>query len=152
MAREVPLAAVQLHREPEEEVLRDLRARLPGPVEVWAVLSLPVEPGAAADAVPTLAQKARRLPQAGVARIVLDSKVGGVSGGTGVAGDWSLAARVIAASPLPVLLAGGITADNAVAALRVSRAAGLDVSSGVERSPGRKDPTRLRALFAQLRP
>lgn len=152
LTQETRPAAVQLHRDPDREMLRQLRALLPERVELWAVLSLPVEPEAAAEALPLLTASAQRLVHTGVARIVLDSKAAGVSGGTGMTANWSLAAQVIAASPLPVLLAGGITPQNARAALDASGAAGLDVSSGVERSPGRKDPARLRALFAQLRP
>jgi phosphoribosylanthranilate isomerase len=144
-------AAVQLHAEPSAESVACLRSVLPPCVELWAVLSIPVEPAVAADAVSGLMQDARRLARAGVSVIVLDSKVGGVSGGTGIAASWSLAAQIVAASPLPVLLAGGITPQNAVAALAASSAAGLDVSSGVERCPGRKDPARMAAICQQLK-
>jgi len=144
-------AAVQLHAEPCAEHLACLRSVLPSCVELWAVLSIPVEPAAAADAVSGLTRDARRLARAGVSVIVLDSKVGGVSGGTGITANWSLGAQIVAASPLPVLLAGGITPENAMAAAAASGAAGLDISSGVERCPGRKDPARVAAIFRQIR-
>jgi phosphoribosylanthranilate isomerase len=54
-------AAVQFHAEPAPDALTYLRAQLPAGVELWAVLSLPVEPAAAADALPALDRKSTRL-------------------------------------------------------------------------------------------
>jgi phosphoribosylanthranilate isomerase len=78
--------------------------------------------------------------------IVLDTAVRGQSGGTGQVSDWSVAARIVAQSPLPVLLAGGISPENAPAALATVQPAGLDASSRLEASPGRKDPAKVREL------
>ena len=50
----------------------------------------------------------------------------------------------------PIILAGGIHADNVRAAVAAVKPAGIDVSSGVERTPGVKDADRLRALFGEL--
>ena len=69
-------------------------------------------------------------------------------GGTGATIDWSLAAR--AAARRPVLLSGGLTPENVAEAISQVRPYGIDLSSGVERAPGIKDPERLRALFAAL--
>jgi phosphoribosylanthranilate isomerase len=69
-------------------------------------------------------------------------------GGTGRVVDWTAAADV--ARRRPVLLAGGLRADNISEAIRIVRPAGVDVSSGVERAPGVKDAALLRALFAAL--
>lgn len=69
-------------------------------------------------------------------------------GGTGRVADWTLAARL--AARRPVVLAGGLTADNIGAALETVRPWGVDVSSGVEHAPGIKDPARLQAFFARL--
>ncbi len=70
-------------------------------------------------------------------------------GGTGATADWGLAATL--AAERPILLAGGLTAENVAAAVAAVRPFGIDVSSGVERAPGVKDPGRLAALFEQLR-
>lgn len=68
-------------------------------------------------------------------------------GGNGLAFDWRLlAGRQILK---PWLLAGGLTPDNVAEALRLTRAPGVDVSSGVESAPGIKDPDRIRALIAR---
>jgi phosphoribosylanthranilate isomerase len=70
-------------------------------------------------------------------------------GGTGRKADWDAAARL--ASRRRVVLAGGITPDNAGDAIRRVRPFGLDVSSGVESAPGIKDHGRLRALLEAVR-
>ena len=66
-------------------------------------------------------------------------------GGTGRTVDWSAAARI--AAQRRVLLAGGLTPENVAEAIACVRPFGIDVSSGVEKSPGVKDHGRLRALF-----
>jgi len=66
-------------------------------------------------------------------------------GGTGRTIDWTAAAAI--AARRRVLLAGGLTPENVADAIARVRPFGIDVSSGVERSPGVKDHQRLRALF-----
>ena len=66
-------------------------------------------------------------------------------GGTGRAHDWDISRRLVAASPVPVLLAGGLKPDNAAAAIETVRPFGLDVCSGV-RTDGALDATKLTAL------
>jgi len=69
-------------------------------------------------------------------------------GGTGRVIDWSAAAAV--AARRRVLLAGGLTPENIADAIARVRPFGVDVSSGVERAPGIKDPARIRALFEAI--
>jgi phosphoribosylanthranilate isomerase len=69
-------------------------------------------------------------------------------GGTGRAIDWNAAAAV--ARTRPIVLAGGLTAENVGEAVLQVRPAAVDVSSGVEAAPGLKDHTRMRALFAAV--
>ena len=66
-------------------------------------------------------------------------------GGTGRTIDWTIAAAI--AARRRAILAGGLTADNVGDAVARVRPFGIDVSSGVERSPGVKDHARIRALF-----
>ncbi len=70
-------------------------------------------------------------------------------GGTGRAADWTFAASI--ARERPIVLAGGLTADNVAEAVGRVRPFGIDVSSGVESAPGAKDHDRLAALFSRLR-
>jgi phosphoribosylanthranilate isomerase len=65
-------------------------------------------------------------------------------GGTGESFDWELA-RLHPRRP-PVVLSGGLTADNVGAAIEVGRPFAVDVASGTEEAPGRKDPAKLRAF------
>jgi phosphoribosylanthranilate isomerase len=69
-------------------------------------------------------------------------------GGTGKTADWDVA-REIALSR-KTILAGGLNAANVTLAIRSVQPYGIDVSSGVESSPGIKDPTRLRSFFEAL--
>jgi indole-3-glycerol phosphate synthase/phosphoribosylanthranilate isomerase len=132
-ARTLGLAAVQLHGEEDAVYIRGLRQMLPEGTEIWAA-------GAVAETVPE--------PRLGADRMVYDSSQGGRSGGTGQVFDWTrLAGRDLGGA----LLAGGLGPDNAAQAARVGAFA-LDVSSGVEASPGRKDAGRMMAFFEALRP
>jgi phosphoribosylanthranilate isomerase len=81
--------------------------------------------------------------------VLLDAHDPVKRGGTGRTIDWSLAAA--AAARRPVILSGGLTPDNVGAAVDAVHPFGIDVSSGVEQSPGVKDPGRLRALFDAVR-
>ena len=69
-------------------------------------------------------------------------------GGTGRTFDWRKA--VAAKQYGPVVLAGGLTSDNIVEAIVSVQPAAIDVCSGVESRPGKKDPARLRALMRQV--
>lgn len=70
-------------------------------------------------------------------------------GGTGRTHDWTLSARIVRESGVPVWLAGGLRAENAAAAIAAVRPYGLDVCSGV-RVDGRLDPVRLAGLADKL--
>lgn len=70
-------------------------------------------------------------------------------GGHGTGFDWSLLREVKVKKPW--LLAGGLDPGNVAAALRQTNAHGVDVSSGVERAPGVKDPEKIAAFIAQVR-
>jgi phosphoribosylanthranilate isomerase len=90
------------------------------------------------------------VPDYAVAAYLLDAYVeGALPGGTGAAFAWELAAR---AKPYgPVILAGGLTPENIAAAIAQVRPYGVDVSSGVERLPGVKDPQKMRRFIARAK-
>ncbi|HEY7670989.1 MAG TPA: phosphoribosylanthranilate isomerase [Gammaproteobacteria bacterium] len=73
----------------------------------------------------------------------------GPRSGTGTAADWTEAQKLAAATE--VVLAGGLSAANIEAAVAQVRPWGIDVSTGVERAPGRKDPDKIRAFVARAR-
>lgn len=70
-------------------------------------------------------------------------------GGTGHVGDWSTAAKL--ARRYPILLAGGLTAENVAQAIRQVKPWGVDVASGVESSPGEKDVEKMREFVAKAK-
>jgi phosphoribosylanthranilate isomerase len=72
-------------------------------------------------------------------------------GGTGGVGDWRAAREFVKASDTRVLLAGGLNPDNVQQAIREVEPWGVDVSSGVEERPGKKDIRRVRAFIEKCR-
>ena len=70
-------------------------------------------------------------------------------GGLGAVFDWRLLENLNI--KVPFMVSGGLHADNVAAAVRVTRAGGVDVSSGVERAPGQKDPDMIRAFIRAAR-
>ena len=84
-----------------------------------------------------------RYPASG---LLLDAWVAGAFGGTGVLCNWEIAAEI--AKKRPVILAGGLTPENVAAAIQAVRPYGVDVSSGVEATPGRKDRKKVAAFIS----
>jgi indole-3-glycerol phosphate synthase/phosphoribosylanthranilate isomerase len=132
-AHRLRLSVVQLHGQEDAGYIKALRAMLPQQCEIWATSAIGSD-------VPE-----RRM---GADRTLFDTSAGGQAGGTGLTFDWS---RVLDRADLPgSILAGGLQPANARAAAAVGAFA-LDVSSGVEMAPGRKDAEKLRAFFEALR-
>jgi phosphoribosylanthranilate isomerase len=126
----VPLAAVQLHGDE--------------PISYVDRVARPVIKALTLDA----ALRADVMEWPPHVTILLDAHDPIRRGGTGRAIDWTSAATV--AATRRVLLAGGLNPDNAAEAVDRVRPFGIDVSSGVEQSPGVKDHERIRALFDAL--
>ncbi len=87
--------------------------------------------------------------RAGVRGFVLDAFSDQAYGGTGQVIDWQLAAEIARAAH--ILLAGGLTPDNVAQAIQSVQPYGVDVSSGVEREPGKKDHEKVRAFIRAVR-
>jgi len=81
---------------------------------------------------------------------LLDTQVEGRPGGTGETFDWSLAAQAKKFDK-SIFLAGGLTPQNVAAAVRAVQPFAVDVSTGVESSPGKKDPQKMRDFVAAVR-
>ncbi len=128
------LAAVQLHGEEDAAYIETLRPLLPASCHVWKAVGMTL-----GEPLPSLDYPADRL--------LLDTKVGSQSGGTGQAFDWALLAGL---DKSRLMLAGGLNPDNALQAARVG-CLGLDFNSGVESAPGQKDAHKLAAAFGALR-
>jgi indole-3-glycerol phosphate synthase/phosphoribosylanthranilate isomerase len=127
------LHAVQLHGDEDAAYIAALKNMLPEGCELWAA-------GAVGEEVPE--------PRFGADRTLYDTKVDGRSGGTGVAFSWERLPQEVVPD---AILAGGLNPGNVSEAARVGAYA-LDVSSGIEAEPGRKDPGKVGAFFDALRP
>jgi phosphoribosylanthranilate isomerase len=86
----------------------------------------------------------------GPVALLLDTSVAGSKGGSGVAFDWAVARRV-QDEGYPVLVAGGLSPENVVEAVRAVRPFGVDVSGGVEDTPGVKDHQKVSAFLTNVR-
>jgi phosphoribosylanthranilate isomerase len=75
----------------------------------------------------------------------------GASGATGKTHDWQISRRLVASSPKPVILAGGLTPANVREAISCVHPAGVDSHTGVEDASGRKDATRVRRFVDEAR-
>ncbi len=80
--------------------------------------------------------------------ILLEPYVAGKYGGTGKTVDWSMAAEIVSELPeKKIFLAGGLNPENASAAVRAVKPFALDASSGLEKSPGIKDPVKIKEFI-----
>lgn len=131
---------LQLHGAETPERVAALRARF----GIAVMKALPVARREDLAALPAYAAVADR--------ILFDAKPDPgalLPGGNGRPFDWSLVAGLDAGRPL--MLSGGLDAENVSQALSVARTSGVDVSSGVEDAPGVKSPARIRAFVAAAR-
>jgi phosphoribosylanthranilate isomerase len=142
MVEAVGLDAVQLHgARPEARRVREALADRGLPALVIRVIPVPAGKVDGAGL-----REAAAAAREGADLIVFDTRVGDRWGGTGRTFLWELARE--AAGDSPYLVAGGLGPHNVRQAQQTSGAWGVDVSSGVEHSPGMKDGALLRALFA----
>lgn len=132
VARGLKLGAVQLHG---HENVRAFSALAP-----HLIKAVPMDEGTDAEGA------AAGLPAE--VTVLLDAHDPVRRGGTGRTIDWGRAAAI--ARQRPVVLSGGLNADNVRAAVATVRPYAIDVSSGVESAPGVKEVAKLRALFAAL--
>jgi phosphoribosylanthranilate isomerase len=131
---------LQLHGKENPARVTALRQRFGLPV----MKAIPVE---------TKADLAATAPYSGIAdRLLFDARAPREAtrpGGLGKPFDWHVLENLDPG--MPFMLSGGLDADNVADALRVTRAPGVDVSSGVERAPGEKDPDKIRAFIRAAR-
>jgi phosphoribosylanthranilate isomerase len=142
------LTAVQLHgREALQSVLQDSRS---ASESVGVSKLIPAIPGDSLKKGGVLiTQDARER----IFAILFDAQSNGRFGGTGSRFDWqgTRAMVQVISLKLPVIVAGGLNPANVEEAIRIFQPFGVDVSSGVERSPGKKDPEKLRAFIESVR-
>jgi phosphoribosylanthranilate isomerase len=134
IARLVDLSALQLHGEESPAEIARLGAEYP------VIKAFRVRSGFRAG---------RLARYAGASAFLLDGFDRARRGGTGKTFDWTLARA--AKQFGPIIVAGGLNPGNVRDAIREARPFGIDVCSGVETVPGKKDPSELRALMREVR-
>lgn len=139
------LAGVQLHGDEPPSLVAAIRQARPelAIVRAWRV---------GADGLSPLAAYLAECSRLGVLpdAVLVDAHVAGSYGGTGKTAPWERLREYDAAWP-PLILAGGLVAENVSEAIDVVRPFGVDTAGGIESSPGVKDPTRAAAFIAALK-
>lgn len=146
--------AIQFLSQETPDLIRRLKQFYPE-VQMWQSVHLP-QTGGAVD-MDGIKKAVGEYLQAGVDLILYDTvttvKGRQKFGGTGLCSDWDAVRNIMdeIKTEVPVLLAGGINPDNAVAALTAVNPDGLDLCSGVESVPGKKDNAKVKALINAIR-
>jgi len=133
LCKALRLSAAQLHGDETPQVVDAVARRLP------VIKALPIGQGGTA---PDFAR------YRSASAFLLDSPASGQYGGTGTTGNWHMAR--VAAQTQRIILAGGLTPENVGEAIRIVRPYAVDVASGVEVRPGKKDPAKLRSFFDEV--
>jgi phosphoribosylanthranilate isomerase len=96
---------------------------------------------------------AHEIDKTGISAIFIDSGTPQLPGGTGKTFDWPAAATSVEAirKDMNVVVAGGLNPDNVTKAIRILKPWGVDVVSGVEAKPGKKNPEKVRAFIEAVR-
>jgi phosphoribosylanthranilate isomerase len=135
------LDAIQLHGDEPPQLL----AQITRAVDVIRVRRMGEHGLAAIVEDIEACRQAGRIPDA----LLIDAALPGSYGGTGTTASWgTLAERGSMFGDIPLILAGGLTPDNVAEAIRIVRPAAVDVASGVESAPGKKDPVKVRDFVA----
>jgi phosphoribosylanthranilate isomerase len=134
------LTGVQLHFNAPRELPAQLRARFGPALKILGVLHFDASISELPD-------------DPNIDAILIDSRTATAIGGTGKTFDWSMAASTLLqkVKQRKLVVAGGLTPDNVAEAIATLQPWGVDVVSGVEAAPGRKDSAKVRAFIANAR-
>ncbi len=146
--------AVQFLNLEDIGLIRDLKQQFPA-VQLWQSIHLP-EAGKDVD-FNAFRDTVQEYVDAGIDLLIFDTVavLKGVKkfGGTGLVSDWDVVKQLIdqVETAVPIWLAGGIGPDNVARAIAAVQPAGVDLCSGVEAEPGRKDPEKVKRLIENSR-
>ncbi len=143
---------VQLHGDETAEDIADICETVSKRgIKVVKALRIDVDTGKAHFAEQDPVGAAIVLSQTGVSALAVDSKTASRPAGTGVTLDWRIIKKVSASISIPLILAGGLTIDNVATAIESVAPYGVDIISGVEKSPGMKDPDKVRRFVQTVK-
>jgi len=140
--------AVQLIGDISPENIARLKAQTD--CRIWKTVSIP-GPGSKTRDSSAVAEQINRYQKAGTDAIILDTLIAKKKGGTGRVCDWDMAETLVRNCDLPLFLAGGIRPENVREAVIKVRPYGVDLSSGVETIPGKKDPAKMAELVQSVK-
>ncbi|MGA3371998.1 MAG: phosphoribosylanthranilate isomerase [Terracidiphilus sp.] len=142
------LTGVQLHFNAQPELPARLHERLGLELRIVRVMHFGAETGGEITA-----QATRQALEPHEDAVLVDSRTAAAVGGTGVTFDWVAARKTLFqnAGARKYIVAGGLNPANVAAAIAALRPWGVDVASGVEAAPGRKDPGKVREFVARAR-
>lgn len=142
------LTGAQLHREFDPKLVDALHARLgAGRASILQTVHWNVALTADEQHAHFLDQLAAIQRHGGVDAVLVDSKTASESGGTGVRFDWKAAAAMLHDTGMKIIVAGGLNPLNVADAITTMHPWGVDVASGSEASPGKKDPAKVREFI-----
>ena len=143
IAQPLGLRTIQLHGKISPELVADLH-------EFSVISSVALESETSVDGALDFVAKCETLGRS-PSLLLVDGRVEGKYGGTGQVAPWKLAKSLIGQSRIPVVLAGGLTPKNVTEAVCTVRPWGVDVASGVEVAPGRKEAFKVRQFIQAVR-
>jgi phosphoribosylanthranilate isomerase len=150
-AKMAGLTAVQLHNEFDPKLVEAIEAGSGGTVRVFQVIDVAED----TDGLELGTKLTEALLHPYIEAALLDASHGGTSGGTGKTFDWGATAEIVRQVTTEtggkVIVAGGLRAENVGEAINAFRPWGVDVASGVEAVPGKKDVAKLREFIAAAR-
>lgn len=151
--RAAGLHGAQIHGPFDPDLFLQLRAEFGPQLFLLPVISWSVDADPA-ESEQHLRNQLRAIADSGLTdAVLLDARTAAAAGGTGRTIPWDRARKIIAAEAgmLRVVLAGGLTPDNVAEAIRTVRPWGVDVASGVESAPAKKDAARVHAFIRAAR-
>jgi phosphoribosylanthranilate isomerase len=145
IAKQIPLDAIQLHGDEDASIVDGLRYAIPDDTQLIRAVRTQSDE----FSIPAMKAEINRWSNAGVDMLLLDAAEPGTYGGTGKRLDWNRVSQIT--FPIPWVLAGGLTANNVAEAIKQTKPDGVDVASGVEKSPGIKSESDVESFLNNAR-
>jgi phosphoribosylanthranilate isomerase len=147
IAKDTNPDVIQLHgEEPLTDIEKAVEKLTDDGIRVIKALSIDVDTQRAHFEIPDPIEAAHSLQDLGIQALVLDSRTKSMPAGTGTTLNWGIAREIREATSIPIILAGGLNQWNVRDAIRAVRPYAVDVITGVEAYPGKKDPDKVKAF------
>ncbi len=149
VAREIRPYAVQLHGYEPNSFVLEVRSSLPNETKIIKTVHIDMERNVKCPEGEDKSSYLEDLEK--IVDFVLLDTVTSREGGTGMTHDWMVSRVIKDKIGLPIMLAGGLTPENVSRAVKIVKPYAVDVASGVEIYPGKKDPNKVRSFIKSAR-